>query len=323
MRRWLPFVVSGAIVAFALHVLYGTVQRIDFRDVLSHLGTIPLESVVLAALLAATVYLTLATYEAIVARFVDGPVSGRRAALTALIATPIGHAIGWGALSGGAVRYRLYAAVDMRPLDIGRMVLYVAMPYAAALGLLLGLALVLRADEAAELLRVQADLARGSGLALLALHAAYVVLVLRRRAPVQVGRIWFRLPPPNLTAVQYVIGITEVCCAAGVLYVLLPASVELPFLAFVAVYVLAILAGLASSVPAGLGVFESMLLVLLPQVPPEQLLGAALVYRLLLSVAPLAFALLLFGAYETWSRLPEQRRRAAERAAARAARDER
>jgi uncharacterized membrane protein YbhN (UPF0104 family) len=314
LRQVLPVVLSAAIIAFAGTVLYRTLQRIDFADVLAHVKVIPVAQLAIGALLVVTLFAAIASYEAIAARFVggpQGPVSARRAVVTALIAVPIGHAIGLGALSGGAVRYRLYSAVGMRPLDVGKMVLLVALPYAAGLGSLLGLALVLRSHEAAQILNASPEVARGSGLALLALHAAYVALILKRRAPVQFGRVILTLPPPNLTGIQYVIGAIEVCTAAGLLYVLLPQSADVTFLLFVGLYVLGILAGLASSVPAGLGVFESVLLLLLKDVPPDQLLGAVLAYRFLLELVPLALALVLFAAYETWSRLPAQRARAA------------
>lgn len=316
-RRALPIVLSIAIVAFAANVLWRTLHRIDFADVLTHVRAIPPEQLSIAAVLVVVLFVTLATYEAIAARFVGGsganpPVSARRAAFTAIVAAPIGHAIGWGALSGGAVRYRLYSAVGMRPLDVGKMILLVAMPYAAGLGLLLGIALVFRTVEAATILDVPPEIARSSGLVLLALHAAYVATVVLRRTPVDFGRMIVKLPPPNVTAIQYVIGAIEVCAGAGIVYALLPESSNVSFLLFVAVYVLGILAGLASSVPAGLGVFESVLLLILNDVPPDQLLGSVLAYRFLMELVPLGIALVLFAGYEAWWRLPAQRARAAD-----------
>jgi uncharacterized membrane protein YbhN (UPF0104 family) len=310
VRQVLPVVLSAAIIAFAGTVLYRTLQRIELADVLAHVRQIAPSQLVIGALLVVVMFAALATYEAIAARFVNGPVTARRAALAAVIAGPIGHAIGLGALSGGAVRYRLYSAVGMRPLDVGKMVVLVALPYAAGLGSLLGIALVLRSAEAAGILQTSAEVARGTGLALLAMHAAYVALILTRREPIQFGRLILPLPPANLTGLQYVIGAIEVCTAAGLLYVLLPASADVSFLLFVGVYVLAILAGLASSVPAGLGVFESVVLLLLKDVPPDQLLGAMLAYRFLLELVPLVLALVLFAAYEGWSKLPSPRARA-------------
>jgi uncharacterized membrane protein YbhN (UPF0104 family) len=51
-------------------------------------------------------------------------------------------------------------------------------------------------------------------------------------------------------------------------------------------------------VPAGFGVLESVLLLLLPQVPPAELLAGVLLYRVIYEVIPLLVALCLWGAYE-------------------------
>jgi len=59
------------------------------------------------------------------------------------------------------------------------------------------------------------------------------------------------------------------------------------------VYVLAVVAGIASNVPAGLGVFESVLLLALPGIPRDGLLAAILAYRAIYYLAPLALAALL------------------------------
>lgn len=311
LRQFLPVVVSLAIIGFAGRVLYDTWHRVQIAEVVAHLQALPVAQLALGAGFVIVVFAALALYEAIIAGVVGGSVSPRRAAITALIAAPLGHAIGWGALSGGAVRYRLYTAAGMRPLDVGKMVLLAALPYAAGLGLLLGVSLVMRSHEAAGILNASEDVVRGTGLGFLALHAAYVGFVLRQRTPLALRRMGLALPTPSLTAVQYAIGIVEVCAGASVLYVLLPDVVDVSFVAFIGVYVLCILAGLASSVPAGLGVFEATLVSLLPHVPPNLLIGTVLAYRVLLEVVPLAIALALFASYEAWSRLPAQRRRAA------------
>jgi phosphatidylglycerol lysyltransferase len=57
-----------------------------------------------------------------------------------------------------------------------------------------------------------------------------------------------------------------------------------------------------SHVPAGLGVLESMLLLLLPDVPPEQLLAAVLMYRVIYEIIPVIGALALWGVFEGFSR---------------------
>jgi phosphatidylglycerol lysyltransferase len=63
---------------------------------------------------------------------------------------------------------------------------------------------------------------------------------------------------------------------------------------------LALTAGAASNVPGGIGVFEFVLLLLLPGVPQDRLLGALVAYRAIYYFAPFAVALVLLGVHEVW-----------------------
>jgi uncharacterized membrane protein YbhN (UPF0104 family) len=85
---------------------------------------------------------------------------------------------------------------------------------------------------------------------------------------------------------------------SSVLYLLLPDSAGLTYLPFLAVYLASVFVGVLSHVPAGLGVLESMLLLLLPEVPPAELLASVLLYRVVYEILPLVFSLSLWGGYE-------------------------
>lgn len=63
-------------------------------------------------------------------------------------------------------------------------------------------------------------------------------------------------------------------------------------------------AGVVSNVPGGLGVFETVILLLLaPQVPAVSVLGALLAYRAVYYFLPLMVAIVLLGFYEIYQRL--------------------
>jgi phosphatidylglycerol lysyltransferase len=224
--------------------------------------------------------------------------------VTGLIAYPIGHAIGFGALSGGAVRYRIYSAAGVDALAIGRIVVLSAMPYALGIGVLLGAALITDAPQASRTLGISTVVASVTGLITLAAHALYIAVVRSRDRPFRVAGTEFSLPPPGLTRLQYGLGLIDVTCGVAALYVLLPASADIGFPAFIAVYVLCVLAGIASSVPAGLGVFEATLFALLPVVPSDELLASVLAYRLIYELLPFGVGVLLLIGYEARSRWP-------------------
>jgi uncharacterized membrane protein YbhN (UPF0104 family) len=119
-----------------------------------------------------------------------------------------------------------------------------------------------------------------------------------RKAPIKLGGWAVNLPTLPMTLLQVVVGLTDIALVASVLYMLLPESAQIGFLPFLAVYLASILVGVLSHVPAGLGVLESMLLLLLPQVPPEELLAAVLLYRVIYEIVPVMLALAIWGVYE-------------------------
>jgi uncharacterized membrane protein YbhN (UPF0104 family) len=309
-RRWLPILLPLVFVMFVAKVLSERLSGMRWQDIEASLLALPVPMLLASVMMVAAIYTALAYCEARIAQYLNGPVSARRAALTALIAFPIGHAVGWGAVSGGALRYRLYSQAGMRPFEVAKMILLSSIAYPAGLGLLLGLSFMAQSEGAATVLHTSADLARGTGIALLGLHLLYLTLVMTRREPVYLGKMTITLPTPELTTVQYFTGIVDVCLGAGILYALLPANLGVSFVVFIGIYGLCIVAGLASSIPAGLGVFESVLLILLPTIPKADLIASVLGYRFILELIPFITALLLWFFYEIWWRLPRQRLRA-------------
>ena len=301
-RRLFPAVISLAIVGIAGVILIRTLSTLDPTAVLRQFEATSGIALSVAIGLSALAYGILAGYEVAMLRYLGSAMPAWRPFLTSLVAYPLGHAIGFGALSGGAVRYRFYAAAGLPALDIGKVVVLSAMPYAAGLGLLCGVSLLLWSAEAAPLLNLTSGAAQAIGASLVVSHAIYVGLVLRWRRPLKLKSLTLELPSPRMTWLQYLAGLIDVLCAVGVLYVLLPDSMDLGFAPFVAVYVIAILAGLLSSVPAGLGVFESMLLLMLRDQPADAVLGAVLAYRLAYELVPFAWGLLLFLVLELTGR---------------------
>src|SRR5262249_39612388 len=85
---------------------------------------------------------------------------------------------------------------------------------------------------------------------------------------------------------------------AAVLYVLLPPH-RPAYRDFVAVFLVSQVAGVVSHVPAGLGVFEVVLLQLFPRAAAgSALLAALLAYRIIYSILPLLVAAALLGVRE-------------------------
>ncbi|HEU4603678.1 MAG TPA: YbhN family protein, partial [Steroidobacteraceae bacterium] len=116
--------------------------------------------------------------------------------------------------------------------------------------------------------------------------------------PISIRGKRIKLPPLKHTLIQIAIGITQLSAIAGILYALMPAELQMSWPAFVGIYCIAFVAGQMSNVPAGLGVLEAALLLMLPQIPPGKLIGAVLAYRGVFELLPLAVALVAIAATE-------------------------
>jgi len=289
---------SIVIAGLAAYVLYRTFQRISLADVLANVRATPAGTLLLAAACAVGAYSVLAAYEIVVVRYVKHCIGRAKPVMTALIAFPLGHAVGQAVLSSSALRYRMYSPAGFSAMEVGATVLLCGLPYALAFGLLFDLALVFGAEPLAPLFRISSEWLFVLGCVGLAKDVAYLLFVWLRKKPIRLGGWAVNLPTMRMTWLQLVVGILDIVLIASVLYLLLPASAQIAFLPFLAVYLASVLVGVVSHVPAGLGVLESMLLLLMPHVPPEQLLASVLLYRVIYEVIPLLVALAMWSAYE-------------------------
>ena len=109
---------------------------------------------------------------------------------------------------------------------------------------------------------------------------------------------------------QVAVSLVDWSIAGAALYVLLPAQAGLSYPAFLGIYMLALLAGIVSQVPGGLGVFETLFLLLMSsRLPASAVLGSLLAYRGIYYFLPLAVTFVLLGSQEV-VRKKEQLRRA-------------
>ena len=254
-----------------------------------------------AALFTLAGYGCLTLYDALAVRFAGARVPYPRIALISFMGYAIGHNVGLNTLSGGAIRYRAYSALGLGAKQIATIIAFGTVTFLLGAGLLLGLSLLTQAGMSGSVLHVHASIAILAGVALLGAVAAYLWLVCTRHEPLRYRSIVIPVPKPRVAFAQIAVACADLLCAAGVLYVLLPPQAAIGFAAFAGIYLIAIAAGIISNVPGGIGVFETVLLLLLQSVPKDHLLGALVAYRIIYYFAPFAVALALLGAHELWA----------------------
>ncbi|HXS88902.1 MAG TPA: YbhN family protein [Steroidobacteraceae bacterium] len=285
------------------------IGEIDFDEVMRDLAAVPMPIVIAALLCSAGVYTTVGLYEGIAVRLASGRNLRRQAFRTAVIANPVGRAIGVAMVSGGALRYRMYAPEGLSIREVGAIILLVAMPYVFGVGWLIDISLLLHLQDAARAFQLPVAVVAIFGVLGLAKDVGWLAFVASRTEPITIRGQSIRLPSLRDALVQIAFGLVQISLMTTILYLFMPPELNMTWPAFVAIYCLSFVAGQVSNVPAGLGVLEAALFLLLPQVPPGKLVGAVLAYRAVYELLPLGVALVLLLIYETTNKAGIVRRR--------------
>ncbi|MCY1268256.1 hypothetical protein D9M70_167170 [compost metagenome] len=300
-RQPIGVAVTLLLFALALIACYHLLKEID-PDTL-HAAVLAVPGSALIGALAAMVlgFVVMLGYEWSASRFAGVTLPTPLLLTGGFTAFAIGNAVGLSMLSGGSVRYRLYARNGVGAGEVARMTLFSSLALGCALPPLAALAALSDLVPAAAALRLPEWMVATLALGVLLFCALLVIGIERRRLPeqpspdshlVRVGRRSIRLPGLRLSLLQLAITALDVAIAASVLYLLLPEAP--PFGAFLLVYLIALAAGVLSHVPGGVGVFEAVLLAAFAgQIGTAPLAAALLLYRLIYVVLPLIVACLL------------------------------
>jgi phosphatidylglycerol lysyltransferase len=285
----------------ALVWVHHLVGQYRWHDVLAGIHAIPRGALLRAAAFAVAGYACLTLYEVLGVRYVGAVLPYRRTALISFMAYGIGHTFGMNTLSGGAIRFRAYSVLGLKPGQIGTIVAFGTFTFSLGTAVLLGLSLLSQSAVSAAVLHLPRPVILLGGVALLGGAGAYVLATILRREPFKIRGATFPIPAPQVALAQILVACADLLCAAAVLYVLLPPQTTIGFLGFAGIYLIGIAAGVISTVPGGVGVFEAILLLLLAALPREKLLGALLGYRVIYYLAPFAIASTLLGLHELWN----------------------
>jgi phosphatidylglycerol lysyltransferase len=297
-RRWILPGLSLCIFAAVAMIVHRELAGFRLVQILAQLRAIPLPSIAAALGCTALSYWLLGFYDVLALRYLQRAVPYGRALFTSFIAYAFGHNLGVAAFTSGAVRYRLYSAVGLGAAEVAAVAAFCSVTTAIGLAALLGAAFLADPDIAAALWHLHAGVVRLAGGALLAAIAGYALWCGFGPRTIEIRGWSLRTPGVAVALPQILVGVVDLAISAAVLWWLLPPGAPMGPIAFAGVYSLAMAAGVVSHVPGGLGVFESVIVLGLHGMPPDQVIGALLAWRVVYNLLPLAGAALLFGGQE-------------------------
>ncbi|HZF12203.1 MAG TPA: bifunctional lysylphosphatidylglycerol flippase/synthetase MprF [Thermoanaerobaculia bacterium] len=302
LRKLAP-VFSILFFGVALWLMRGELQDFRYREVVDFLDALPRVRLFEAFALTALGYLALTGYDTLALRYSGIKLPYPKVAFASFTASSFSNTLGYPLFTGTPLRVRLYSGWGLSALDVTRVVTFSFLTFWLGVLTLAGVTFVIEPHAVEQVLHLQVWAARALGGAFLGLLAGYVVFNSRRKRPLAFRGVELVLPGPELALGQIVIASFDWALAGAALYALVPDSWGINFPSFLAIFLLAQVAGLVSQVPGGLGVFESLMILLLPnELPRQQILGCLVAFRAIYYFCPLIASTVLLAAHEVMGR---------------------
>jgi len=306
----------------AIWVIWKQVEVLEYDAVMAQFHVLSPVNMLLTLIFTAGAYLTLTIYDSTAFQYIRRRMQFARIMLVSFIAYAFSHNLGFGAVTGNSIRYRFYMHWQVSLIDITKVVVFGGMAYVLGIFAVAGVLILINADSLALAINVPESSAYLIGGGAVVGGSVYLFWSLAQRPTIRVKGV--SLPPPRIGIVltQFGAAAVEWGFAAGALYFLLPEHDALGYWHFIGVFVIAYISGMLSQVPGGLGVFEAVLLLLLPeQMGRETIVAAVITYRAIYYLLPLLVAALLMASAEItihgrlatrWAWWRRQKRRAIE-----------
>ncbi|MFN6484646.1 MULTISPECIES: lysylphosphatidylglycerol synthase domain-containing protein [unclassified Nostoc] len=287
------------LLLLSLWAIASELHQYNYRDILNSLAAIPKSRLSWAIWLTALGYVVMIGYDILGFNYINRSLSWNKIAFTNFISSAFSNTIGFALLTGSAIRYRFYSTWGVSAVAIAQVIAFANFTFWLGMFAVAGFLFLINPLNIPTQLHLPFATVRPVGVIFLLLVAIYLLGSIFIKQPLIIRGHEFRFPYLKISLAQIAISSFDWILAAAVLYALLPSNISLSYLDFLGIYLLAMFAGVVSNVPGGLGVFETIiLLVLSSKVSAAAVLGSMLAYRGVYYFLPLLVAAGLLGLYE-------------------------
>ncbi len=306
-KQFIGLALGLVVLGLAIWGIRMIAGQVTIAEIMHDVRGTPTHLFIAAGIASAASYIVLVGYDWLATRHLGYQLPWRTLAVASFASFTMSHTLGVAALTGGTVRYRIYTRAGLRGADIAMIVLLCGWTFWLGIVAVAGLGLVIAPDLATPFKNLAPSAERWAGVILLTGTLAYLALASLWRREFRLLRYSFYIPDGRETLLQIVIGAVDLACAGGALYLLLP-DVGVPgILTFWTIYAVAMVIGALSHAPGGLGVFDGVILLLMPDAPKAGVLAALVLFRLVYTYIPFLLGLCVIG-WTEWRALRAKRR---------------
>lgn len=298
-RNILP-VIGICFFILALWVLHKELKDYRVRDILFQLKQIPLRFILLALLFTLADYFVLTMYDFFALKSIDHPLDYGNVFPVSFISYAFSHNIGISIVSGGFVRYRIYTSLDLSPVQVARVIAFTSGTFWLGYSIVGGIAFLLDPLNIPAQFHIPFDSLRFFGFLFLIPGILYIGFSLLKHKNLEIHGTKVNFNSPSIVLPQVIFASCDWILASSVLFILIGGISDVSFFYFLGIFLLARLSGVLSQVPGGLGVFEAVIVLLMPSsVDRHVLMGSLIVYRGIYYLAPFFTAIICLGFRET------------------------
>ncbi len=289
-------------------VLSRTLHKTSLQDIYIQIQTLPSGKILLAMLFTLLNYAALTGYDWSALLYVGKKLSFPVIAFTSFTGFSLGNTLGVSWLSGGAVRYRFYSRVGLSFTEITLIIAFCSVGFILGETLVGTTALAIHPAIFADYFSIPQAFIRWGAVFVIVTTGLLLCFGSLRRSEIRLGKKKFRLPSLGILCAQILFSLLDIGLAGATLFILLPDG-TISYSAFIAVYAIALVLAVVSSVPAGLGVFEAVMATALhPYIPLEVLTAALVVYRIIYYFLPFLGGIFLLAGSEIYLHVQKRRR---------------
>ncbi|WP_245927656.1 lysylphosphatidylglycerol synthase domain-containing protein [Aphanothece hegewaldii] len=294
LRQLLPILFTLVILGLATWAVAQEFKNYTFQDFLDSLAQIPPQQKLGSIVVTFIGYLSMTGYDWLGFCYVNRMLKLRHIIETSFISYAVGNTVGFTLLSGTAIRYRFYSAFGVPPFDIAKIVAFTHLEFWLGMLTIGGFIFLLDPLNLSDFLKFPLGSVKAIGILFLLIVIIYFTFsIFCASKTLKIKGEELKFPSFGLSLGLIVASLIDWVLAATVLYLLLP-EMKISFLGFFGIYVFALTAGVVSTVPGGLGVFDYAIAHLLAPFVPKPELGAALIaYRGIYHFLPLIVAVVL------------------------------
>lgn len=308
LRAPVSIVVSLAVIALAAYGLHHALRHVSLDAILAALAGLTKAQIARAALFTCASFAAIAVQEFFALKTAGHPQPLHRAAIGGFMAQAIGHSTGFSVAIGGGLRYRYYSRFGATLSDVAKVQASFSGTLALALAFQISVAMLWHPWLLNHAVRFSPLFIRIIGGVVMAV-ACIVLAMTARKTPLRLFGTELELPPFKLLAPQVVCSILDIAFLSAAAQSLLPPELGAHYARVLGIAVVSLTLGIASSVPGGLGIFESSVLLLMA--PAQNLIaatfGGLLAFRAIYYWVPLVFGLLTAVFLETVHRREKKR----------------